>query len=101
MFSAAFVPMTPTIIPGAGGQSPFITWGEIEGTPLRVTERFDAAEENRSARGFRLKESSFREKVAEQLETQGRRRTGSATPKVSTDFGRRYQAGGGALRPDV
>lgn len=27
---------TPSPSPGAGGASPFMTWGEIEGTPFRL-----------------------------------------------------------------
>lgn len=27
---------TPSFDPGAGGETPFMTWGEIEGTPMRI-----------------------------------------------------------------
>ena len=27
---------TPSFTPGAGGESPLMTWGEIDGTPLRL-----------------------------------------------------------------
>lgn len=68
--------MTPAIIPGAGGQSPFITWGEIEGTPLRVAEPFE-----RSTSNFKMQNPSYREKLASNLESSTRKK-GSATPKV-------------------
>jgi protein DGCR14 len=32
-----FVPMTPTIDPNAGSESPFVTWGNVVGTPLHLT----------------------------------------------------------------
>jgi len=73
-----FVPMTPVVVPGGGGQSPFITWGDIEGTPLRVTESFEPS----SSRGFRINQGSYREKLATSLENKARRRPGSSTPLV-------------------
>lgn len=69
--------MTPVMIPGAGGQSPFITWGDIEGTPLRVTETFEPKGSH-----FKMQQSSTREKVASDLESKARKRKGSATPQV-------------------
>lgn len=71
--------MTPAIIPGAGGQSPFITWGEIEGTPLRVAEPFERS--TTTAHGFKMQNPSYREKLASNLESSTRKK-GSATPKV-------------------
>lgn len=81
--------MTPAIIPGAGGQSPFVTWGEIEGTPLRVAEPFDRSSSDGPTRGFKLKDPSYREKLASSLESSTRRKGGSATPKVGWQEGHR------------
>lgn len=73
--------MTPLLIPGAEGDVPIMTWGEVGSTPLRVPEPFDAAEEAAAARreqgvGFHIKGPSHREKVASALEAQARRKAG-------------------------
>jgi hypothetical protein len=79
--------MTPLLIPGAEGDVPIMTWGQVDSTPLRVPEPFDAAEEAAAARsnggsgsnssaGFHIKGPSYREKVASALEAQTRRKAG-------------------------
>ena len=77
-----FVPMTPLIIPGAAGDVPMMTWGEVESTPLRIHEPFEVAEDNMISRGFKIQEPTHREKVATKLEAKTHRK-GSSTPKVS------------------
>ena len=95
-----FVPMTPLLIPGMGGDVPIVTWGEIGSTPLRVSEPFDylggggGGEGGRGGVGvsspyggggggreggrksFEIKSPTFREKVAEELEAKAKTRKG-------------------------
>ncbi len=61
------VPMTPTIIPGAGGESPLMTWGEIQGTPLVL-----------NTPSFQIRNQPQREQVAHRLQ-QSRRWRGTGT----------------------
>lgn len=74
--------MTPLLIPGAEGDLPIMTWGEVGATPLRVAEPFDAAEEAALQRaeqgaGFHIKGPSHRERVANALEAQTRKKGSS------------------------
>ena len=39
------VPMTPRIMPGAGDESPLMTWGAVAATPRRILERDDRRQE--------------------------------------------------------
>ncbi len=62
------VPMTPTIIPGAGGESPLMTWGEIQGTPLGL-----------NTPSFEVRNQSQREQVAHRLQHSRRWRGSGGT----------------------
>jgi len=69
--------MTPLLIPGAEGDVPIMTWGQVDSTPLRVPEPFDAAEAAAAERsdrgaGFHIKGPSHRERVASALEAKTR-----------------------------
>ena len=57
-----FVPATPTINPGVDA-SPLMTWGEIDGAPLRL----DATPAIASTPSFRMPEPPKREKIAHGL----------------------------------
>ncbi|KAL6069551.1 DiGeorge syndrome critical region protein 14 [Balamuthia mandrillaris] len=66
--------VTPSPAPGRdGGESPFMTWGSIEGTPLLLGELDDlpvdisSAREARGGPQFEVKEESPREKLAMKL----------------------------------
>lgn len=78
--------MTPLLIPGAEGDLPIMTWGEVGATPLRVPEPFDAAEEAALQRaeqgaGFHIKGPSHRERVANALEAQTRKKASSKSKR--------------------
>ncbi len=77
------VPMTPTIIPGAGGESPLMTWGEIQGTPLVLKTPC-----------FQVHNQPQREQVAHRLQhsrrwrggTSGRKSTPVPRKRAKEDF---------------
>ncbi len=71
------VPMTPTIIPGAGGESPLMTWGEIQGTPLVLNTPC-----------FQVRNQPQREQVAHRLQ-HSRRWRGGTSGRKSTPMPRR------------
>ncbi len=64
------VPMTPTIVPGAGGESPLMTWGEIQGTPLVL-----------NTPSFEVRNQPHREQVAHHLQHSRRWRGSTTTSK--------------------
>ncbi len=66
------VPMTPTIIPGAGGESPLMTWGEIQGTPLVL-----------NTPSFQVRNQPHREQVAHRLQHSRRWRGSGGTTTTS------------------
>lgn len=101
-----FVPMTPLLVPGAEGDVPIMTWGEVESTPLRVAEPFDYGSpvvpvESRgdalgSRQGFHIQPTGSRERVANALESQvrnrakaGKKEGGKATGGVTKRSGKR------------
>ncbi|CAM9522453.1 unnamed protein product [Choristocarpus tenellus] len=89
------VPMTPTPMPGMGGDSPLITWGSIDGTPMILDPRatplpdgtllgsmasFMTTNGEKGVRGievgphFELKDLPRRDKLAHSLEAADTRR---------------------------
>ena len=101
-----FVPMTPLLIPGMGGDVPIVTWGEIGSTPLRVSEPFDYlgggggggggwGGREGGRKGFEIQNPTFREKVAEELEAKVKARGGK------TREGGREGGGGGGRSSSV
>lgn len=60
---------TPRFVPGAG-ESPLVTWGDIEGTPLRLDEEEPLAvplEKGSAGPAFRVPETSKREQLARDM----------------------------------
>jgi hypothetical protein len=58
-----------------------MTWGEVEGTPMRVVEPFEEAEEMARSRRFRIQEPTYREKAAAALDDQQRKKKGSGAAR--------------------
>lgn len=94
------VEMTPSPMPGAlaaGGASPFVTWGDIEGTPMILDpsqtplgKLSSAIETSGDANGpkFRIEDMSYREKLALDLnqtiaEKKRKRQEASTTSRKS------------------
>jgi hypothetical protein len=62
---------TPVIIPGKmGGESPLVSWGTVEGTPILL---------DHGGRQFRIPDVPERDKVAQKLAEQKLKRTPSST----------------------
>lgn len=57
---------TPSPCPGAAGESPMMTWGEIEGTPFRL-DGSDTPIRPSTGPSFRIMETSRRENIALEL----------------------------------
>jgi protein DGCR14 len=77
------VPMTPTIVPGFGGESPMMTWGDIASTPLFLDAPSPGG-------GFKMVDQPRRERLAHDLqrkkaaETPQRRRQEEAAGRKKT-----------------
>lgn len=93
-----YVAMTPSPMPGAGGESPLVTWGDISGTPLILDPAELGIDTRGAANAFTIADTPSREKLASRLEAQSRargqnlkaagqtplrRNPGSATPSPS------------------
>eukprot|EP01120_Amphizonella_sp_Union-15-10_P015725 TRINITY_DN8139_c0_g1_i1.p1 TRINITY_DN8139_c0_g1~~TRINITY_DN8139_c0_g1_i1.p1 ORF type:complete len:460 (-),score=112.40 TRINITY_DN8139_c0_g1_i1:40-1419(-) len=68
--------LTPSPVPGASDASPFITWGKIESTPMRLDPTDTPLDLSRteSTPQFRVPEPPFREKIGHKLAEKTRKR---------------------------
>lgn len=73
---------TPSPCPGAGNDTPLMTWGEIEGTPFRL-DGSDTPIRPSSGPSFRIAETSRRENIALELaEKAGERMRGQKAKAI-------------------
>ena len=90
-----FVPATPTLVPGPDA-SPFMTWGELDGTPLLLDP--SATPSRTGTTTFKLPEITSREKVAQKLTEEASRtyRHKSKIAKLSHTAARLHSPSGPA-----
>ena len=78
----AMVDPSPSPMPGAGGESPMMTWGAVLGTPSRLSEG-EAAMAARSQQEFKMPEMPYKERVTHQLASDAGKRLRARTPSGS------------------
>lgn len=61
------VPMTPLLEPGGGGESPIMTWGSIEGTPMILDAASSSSVAIADVPTFRIGSQSSREALGHKL----------------------------------
>ena len=79
----AMVDPSPSPMPGAGGESPMMTWGSVLGAPFRLSDG-EVAMAAKSQQEFKIPEMPYKERITHRLAGDAGRRLRARTPKGSS-----------------
>jgi protein DGCR14 len=96
----SFVNMTPLVIPGAGNETPIMTWGTVSGTPVVLSGQEVA---DGGSQTFSLPDENERDRAAQkaqsELERRAKRAESNRTPSKRTASATARRTGAGSLTP--